>query len=157
MRVNPIDILLVEDSRNDIELTLRAFRKSKMKNKVYVVKDGQEALDYMYRRGEYKDKERAPTPGLILLDIKLPKVDGLEVLKQLKSDPKFKKIPIVMLTTSSRGPDINKSYELGANSYIVKPVTSDKFVETVHKIELYWVVINTLPTREGSKYSNAEN
>jgi CheY-like chemotaxis protein len=149
MKANPINILLVEDSRNDIELTLRAFKKSKMKNKVYVVKDGQEALDYMYHRGEYKDKEKAPAPGLILLDIRLPKVDGLDVLKQLKSEPRFRKIPIVMLTTSSRGPDINRSYELGANSYIVKPVTSDKFVETIHKIELYWVVINTLPTKEG--------
>lgn len=148
MKVNPINILLVEDSRNDIELTIRAFKKSRMKNKVYVVKDGQEALDYMYHRREYRDKERAPTPGLILLDIRLPKVDGLEVLKQLKEDSRFKKIPVVMLTTSQKDPDINRSYELGANSYIVKPVTSDKFVETIHEIELYWVVINTLPTKE---------
>jgi CheY-like chemotaxis protein len=148
-KVNPIDILLVEDNPDDIELTLRAFRRSRVKNRIHVVRDGQEALDYIYHEGGYKEK-KAPTPGLILLDIRLPRVDGLEVLRRLKSDPRFKKIPIVVLTTSNRDPDIARSYELGANSYIVKPVTSDKFMETIQKIELYWVVINTLPQQEDS-------
>lgn len=147
MNVNPINILLVEDSPDDIELILRAFRKSGMKNRVYVVKDGQEALNYAYHRGRHRDEEKAPPPGLILMDIYLPKVDGIEVLKQLKSDPKLRKIPVVMLTSSESDPDIEKSYQLGANSYIVKPVTPDKFTETIHQIEFYWVVVNSLPER----------
>lgn len=151
MEIKLIDILLVEDNPDDIELTLRVFEKINVKNRIHIVRDGQEALDYMHRRGEYVDKDKAPTPGLILLDIKLPKVDGIAVLKQLKSDPAFRRIPIVMLTISQRGADINGSYNAYANSYIVKPVTFDKFVETMRNIKLYWMLTNTSPVAEGKE------
>ncbi|MDO9261155.1 MAG: response regulator [Flavobacteriaceae bacterium] len=132
---NPI--LLVEDNPVDIDLTLRAFKLRKLANPIIVARDGEEAIDMMH---DFLEKNNLPT--VILLDLKLPKVHGLEVLKVLKSHQDFKKIPIVILTTSADNTDINTAYELGANSYIVKPVNFEKFIEVVEKIELYWNVIN---------------
>jgi CheY-like chemotaxis protein len=130
-------ILLVEDNPVDIDLTLRAFKLRKLSNPIIVLRDGEEALSWF-------DKwyNGAPLPVVILLDLKLPKVSGLEVLKVVKLHPKFKKIPIVILTTSADNLDINNAYILGANSYILKPVNFEKFIEVVEKIEIYWNVIN---------------
>jgi len=114
-------------------------------NDIHVVKDGQEALDFAYHRGKYQDTERYPRPGLILLDIHLPKVDGLEVLETLKKDPDLKSIPIIMLTTSSRDEEIVKSYAGGANSYVTKPVDFEEFVKKIKYMKLYWTIVNSLP------------
>ena len=135
-----IPILLVEDNPADVELTLRAFKRRKLSNPVAVARDGEEALDYVHRRGVFGDG--APIPGLILLDLRLPKIDGLEVLRQLKSHPVYRNIPVVVLTTSGEDRDVARSYELGAASYIVKPVEFEKFQEVVERIDLYWIVTN---------------
>lgn len=147
MVVKGIAILLVEDNPYDVEITKRAFEKGKIRNTLYVVRDGQEALDFLYHQGGYTDESKAPRPGLILLDIRLPKIDGLEVLRRLKADPDFRKIPVIMLTVSDSDEDISKSYDLGANSYIVKPVEFDKFVEAMKSLYLYWAITNTLPSK----------
>jgi len=136
---------LVEDNPDHAELTLKALKQNNILNEVYVVNDGQEALDFMFHRGKYADGKKFPRPGLILLDIKLPKVDGLEVLKQLKADPQFKSIPIIMLTTSDRDEEIAESYAGGANSYVVKPMDFEDFMKKVRKLKLYWTIINSLP------------
>ncbi len=133
-------ILLVEDNPADVELTLRAFKRRRLSNPVAVARDGEEALDYVHRRGVFGDG--APIPGLILLDLRLPKIDGLEVLRQLKSHPVYRNIPVVVLTTSGEDRDVARSYELGAASYIVKPVEFEKFQEVVERIDLYWIVTN---------------
>ncbi len=138
-----IPILLVEDDENDILITKRAFERYNFKNELYVVRDGEEALDYIYRRGDYQD-EPVPTPGLILLDINMPRMNGIEVLRHLKNDPEKKRIPVVMLTTSRREQDKIESYNLGVNSYIVKPVDFNKFIDAVTTINLYWS-LNQLP------------
>jgi hypothetical protein len=145
--IDPIAILLVEDNPMDVELTIRAFKRSKMQNPIQIVRDGQEALDYVHRRGAFADPETSPVPGLILLDIRLPRVDGLEVLRALKSHPVYHPVPVVMLTTSRDDNDVAKSYDLGANSYIVKPVDFDKFLEVIGRIELYWILTNIQPPR----------
>lgn len=137
-----VNILLVEDNPDDIKITERALEKGKVLNKLYVVRDGQEALDFLYHQGDYSDPQKAPRPGLILLDINLPKLSGIDVLKKVKSDEKFRRIPIIMLTVSKRDEDVIRSYDLGVNSYIVKPVEFDKFVETIKNIELYWILTN---------------
>ena len=133
-------ILLVEDNLMDIDLTQRAFRERHLSNPLIIARDGQEALDYFQ-----KWQEGEPLPLVILLDINLPKVNGLDVLRALKNDPEFKKLPVVILTSSGDDNDINTAYELGANSYIVKPVDFDKFVEIAHQIDLYWLAINQPP------------
>ena len=133
-------ILLVEDNPADVELTLRAFKRRKLSNPVAVARDGEEALDYVHRRGVFGDG--APIPGLILLDLRLPKIDGLEVLQQLKAHPVYRNIPVVVLTTSGEDRDVARSYELGAASYSVKPVEFEKFQEVVERIDLYWIVTN---------------
>ncbi len=143
--MKPILILLVEDNPDHVLIIKRALELNNVLNEVRVVEDGQEALDYLYRRGRYADPEAAPRPGLILLDIKLPKVDGFEVLKQIKSDPMLKMIPIIMLTSSEQEADVVKSYLNGANSYIVKPVHFHEFIERVREMKLYWILVNTLP------------
>lgn len=130
-------ILLVEDNPVDIDLTLRAFQQKKLVNPILIARDGAEAMDIMNQCLEKKE-----LPVVILLDLKLPKVNGLEVLKILKQNPEFKSVPIVILTTSENDMDIKSAYEFGANSYIVKPVNFDKFIEVVDKIEVYWNVIN---------------
>ena len=140
-----IDILLVEDNPDHALLTRRVLESYKVANKVQVVEDGADALDYMYRRGRYNNGNDAPRPGLILLDVKLPKVDGFEVLKQLKSDPEHSSIPVVMLTTSARDEEVARGYAEGANSYVTKPVRFDEFAEKVKNIGLYWGLISSIP------------
>lgn len=142
----PMAILLVEDNEADAELALRAFRRRKVSNPVYVARDGAEALDYVQRRGAFA--EDAPVPGLILLDLRIPKVDGLEVLRELKQHEVYRNIPVVVLTTSAEDRDVRRSYELGAASYIVKPVEFEKFQEVVERIDLYWMVTNFQYPRE---------
>lgn len=139
--MNSIEILLVEDNENDAELTISALSEYNLINTIEHVKDGPEAIDYMFGTGKYKGK-KVQTPKVILLDLKLPKLNGLEVLKKLKSDERTKYVPIVMLTSSSEEPDIEKAYALGANSYIVKPVEFDKFAESIKKLGYYWMLIN---------------
>lgn len=140
-----VEILLVEDNPNDAELALRAFTKNKLANNVVRVCDGEEALDYIFARGRYNYRDRLNIPKLILLDLKLPKVDGLEVLKIIKGDAVTKLIPVVVLTSSHEENDMVESYRLGVNSYIVKPVDFDKFIEAVRNIGLYWLLLNQQP------------
>jgi CheY-like chemotaxis protein len=142
---NEVEILLVEDNPNDAELALRALKKNKLANKVIRVVDGEEALDYVFARKSFKSRNRLNIPKLILLDLKLPKIDGLEVLKILKSDDITRLIPVVVLTSSREEKDIVESYRLGVNSYIVKPVDFDKFIESVKDIGLYWLLLNQQP------------
>ena len=143
MNRRSLAILMVEDNPMDVELTLRALRKHKISNPISVARDGEEALDYVYQRGRFAAD--APIPGLILLDIHLPKVDGIEVLREIKGHPVYRTIPVVMLTTSQEEADVRTSYELGANSYIVKPVDFEKFLEVVRRIDLYWLLTNLPP------------
>jgi two-component system response regulator len=140
-----VDILLVEDNADHAALTMRALRDGNMLNEIFWVKDGQEALDFLGHRGRYADRAHAPRPGLILLDIRLPKVDGHEVLRHIKSDPVLKSIPVVMLTTSERDDEIASCYEAGANSYVAKPVKFTDFVRTVKSVKLYWIMVSQLP------------
>jgi CheY-like chemotaxis protein len=141
-----VEILLVEDNPTDAELTLRALRRNNLANNVVWVKDGAEALDFLYCRGQYADRKNG-TPKLILLDLKLPKIDGIEVLRELKNDNKNKMIPVVMLTSSQEERDLVESYRLGVNSYIVKPVDFEKFLETVSKVGFYWSLMNKIPSQ----------
>ena len=140
-----IDILLVEDNPDHAMLTRRVLKDYKVANEVHLVEDGADALDYVYRRGQYSNGKNAPRPGLILLDVKLPKVDGFEVLRQLKTDPEYSSIPVVMLTTSSHDEEVARGYADGANSYVTKPVRFDEFAEKVKNIGLYWGLISSLP------------
>lgn len=145
MDYNDIEILFAEDSQDDAVLTIRALKKSGFANRLYHVKDGAEALDFMYARGPYATRDISETPKLILLDLKMPKLSGMEVLQQLKSDPAFKAIPIVILTSSKEDPDIQRCYDLGANTYITKPVESDNFFNVIKEIGLYWMILSQLP------------
>lgn len=140
-----IEILLAEDSPADAEMTLRALRRNNLANKVHWVRDGEEALDYMYCRGSYASRDPGRAPKLVMLDIKMPKVDGIEVLRRLKSDAALRTVPVVIMTSSNEQRDLVESYHLGVNSYIVKPVEFETFLETVAKIGLYWVLTNRLP------------
>ena len=137
-----VEILIVEDNPNDAEMALRALKKNNISNHVYLVRDGQEALDFVFAKGEFSSRSVSEKPKVILLDLKLPKIDGLEVLRRLKSDPSAKVIPVVVLTSSQEESDIVKSYELGVNSYIVKPVDFDKFVSAVKDLGFYWLLLN---------------
>ena len=145
MNYSEIDILLVEDNFNDAELTQRALSKNKITNNVVHVKDGVSALDFIFGRGEFTGRNLEIQPKLILLDLKMPKIDGLEVLKIIKSDALTKKIPVVILTSSKENPDIDHAYTLGANSYIVKPVDFDGFLRAVSDMGLYWIFQNQRP------------
>lgn len=145
MSYHNVEILFVEDSMDDATLTIRALKKSGFTNKLHHVIDGAEALDFMYCRGNYAARSTNEYPKLILLDLKMPKVSGLQVLEKIKSDPVFKSIPVVMLTSSNEGPDIEKCFASGANSYIVKPVDSDNFFNAVKEIGLYWMVLSQPP------------
>jgi len=140
-----IEILLVEDNPTDIELTLRALKKRNLANKVHVVKDGAEALEFIFATGTYAERDINHIPKVILLDLKLPKVDGLEVLRRVKSDERTKVIPVVVLTSSKEERDMVESYKLGANSYITKPVDFDKFAQTVSEMGFYWLLVNQPP------------
>ena len=138
-------ILLVEDNRMDVELTLDAFKEARLENKILVVTNGQEALDYLFRRGVYADRNTYPMPDLILLDLKLPRIDGFEVLRQIKSANILKRLPVVILTSSKDEGDRALSYDIGANSYLVKPVSFDGFLGVVKQIEGYWLTLNVAP------------
>lgn len=140
-----VEILLVEDNQNDIELEMRAFKKHNLANKVFAVKDGAEALDYLFGTGAYQGQNLSDNLKVILLDLKLPKVDGLEVLKKIKSDERTRTIPVVVLTSSKEKRDLTESYQLGVNSYITKPIEFDKFVEVMAELGLYWLLLNKLP------------
>lgn len=140
-----VEILLVEDNPNDAELALRALKKNNLANNVIRVCDGEEALDFIFARGQFKERKKENTPKLILLDLKLPKIDGLEVLKIIKADPITKIIPVVVLTSSHEESDMVESYRLGVNSYIVKPVDFNKFIDSVRDIGLYWLLLNQQP------------
>ncbi len=147
METEALEIILIEDNSADVELTLRALKKNHITNRVLVLKDGEEALNFLLMRGPYQNRPDI-RPKLILLDLKLPKVDGLEILRIIKGHPKLKIIPVVVLTSSHQESDLVKSYHLGANSYIVKPVDFDQFVQAVRELGLYWLLINTLPQKE---------
>ena len=143
--LQPVKILLVEDNVQDIEITQRAFAKGRVRNELTVVRDGEEALDYLYHRGKYQDPATSPRPGMILLDLNLPKLGGLEVLQQIKKDDQLKPIPVIVLTVSQREEDVVRSYDLGVNTYIQKPVEFDNFMRVVNAVHEYWILIATLP------------
>ena len=147
MTENEIEILLVEDNPDDVELTLRALKKQNITNRIEVVRDGAEALDFIFCTGEYEHRSMENAPKLILLDLKLPRVDGLEVLEKIKSDPRTKAIPVVILTSSREERDIVESYKLGVNSYITKPVDFEQFSESVRQLGLYWLLLNEPPNK----------
>lgn len=138
-------ILLVEDDPDDQELTRRAFRACRYRNTLLIVNDGEEALDYLYRRGTFADPKMSPRPHLILLDLNMPKLDGRAVLARIKEDPDFRRIPIVILTTSSRAEDVSRSYDLGVNSYVTKPVRMESFMQAIRDLEHYWFSLVVLP------------
>lgn len=142
MKLEKHDIVIVEDNPNDAELMVHSLKKNHLANKLIVLEDGEQALDYIFCRGQYAKRDSDELPKVIFLDLKLPKVNGLEVLEQVKSNDKTKKIPIVIVTSSKEDPDIDAAYNLGANSYVVKPVGFDQFKETINQLGLYWLVIN---------------
>ena len=141
-------ILLVEDNADDEELTLRALKKNRIGNKVFIVRDGAEALDFLFCTGIYADRDPHEMPQVTLLDLKLPKVDGLEVLRRLRADPRTHMLPIVILTSSNEEKDVVDGYKLGANSYVRKPVDFNEFLEAAHQLGLYWLVLNNVPPRK---------
>ncbi len=145
INTDAIDILLVEDNPHDLELALRALKKHRLANNVVVARDGAEALDFLFGTGKYLDRQIEEKPKVVLLDLKLPKVDGLEVLRRIKSDERTKVIPVVVLTSSQEEQDVVDSYKLGVNSYMVKPVDFDQFIECVSELGLYWLVCNKPP------------
>ncbi len=151
MKQRQVEILLVEDNAEDIELTLHALRKENLANSIHVVRDGEEALQFLFCDGAYAGRSFEHPPRLVLLDLKLPKVDGMEVLRRLKSDPRTRIIPVVILTSSKEERDLVQGYGNGANSYIQKPVDFDQFRDTVKKAGLYWLLINEVaPASSGS-------
>jgi len=145
MTQGQIEILLVEDNPDDVELTLHSLRKEKLANNIRVARDGEEALEFLFRNGAPADRSLERPPKLVLLDLKLPKVDGMEVLRRIKADERTRVIPVVILTSSKEERDLVKGYNLGANSYIQKPVDFDQFRETIMNVGLYWLVINQAP------------
>jgi two-component system response regulator len=140
-----VDILLVEDNPQDAELTIRALKKHNLANHLFTVEDGAEALDFIFCRGKHATRELSHSPKVVLLDLKLPKVSGLEVLRALKQDERTRAIPVVVVTSSREDPDIKTAYGLGANSYVVKPVDFDAFAESVSSLGLYWLLVNQPP------------
>ncbi|MCL4505198.1 MAG: response regulator [Chloroflexi bacterium] len=145
MAEKSVEILLVEDNPNDVELTLLALKDNNLTNPIHVVRDGAEALEFIFATGAYADRQNAEKPRVILLDLKLPKVDGLEVLRQIKANPHTRAIPVVALTSSREECDIVESYNLGVNSYITKPVDFDQFTHAVRTLGLYWLLLNQPP------------
>jgi len=141
-KTNEVQVLLVEDNPRDIELTVRALKKHNLANKLHVVKDGAEALDFIFATGAYADRKIENAPKVILLDLKLPKVDGLEVLRKIRSDERTKYIPVVVVTSSQEERDIVQSYKLGANSFVTKPVEFENFAQAVAELGLYWLLLN---------------
>jgi CheY-like chemotaxis protein len=145
MNYENVEILFAEDSTDDAILTIRALTKSGFTNRLHHVKDGAEALDFLYGKGIYASRNINENPKLLLLDLKMPKVSGMQVLEKVKSDPKLKSIPVVILTSSKEDPDVEACYALGANSYIVKPVDSDNFFHAIKEIGLYWMILSQPP------------
>jgi two-component system, response regulator len=144
-----VEILIVEDSQEDLDLALRALRKAKLSNRIQVARDGAEAIEFIFAEGKFVGRKIANGPKVIMLDLKLPKVDGLEVLQRIKGDPRTKSIPVVVLTSSKEQNDVIESYNLGVNSYIVKPVDFEQFSEAVQKFGMYWLLLNQPPQLEG--------
>jgi len=142
-------ILLVEDNPNDEELTLRALRKANIANEVAIARDGQEALDFLFREGKYAGREPTTMPAVVLLDLKLPKLDGIDVLQRIRADPRTKLVPVVVLTSSSEDEDMVRSYQSGANSYVRKPIEFSAFANAVTQLGMYWVLINQIPPSRG--------
>jgi len=151
MNGDSLDILLVEDNQDDIDLALHSLRREKLANRIVIARDGEEALDCLFCRGAFAQRSFDCPPKLVLLDLKLPKVDGMEVLKQIKADPRTRTIPVVIMTSSKEERDLAASYNLGVNSYIQKPVDFDKFRETVKTVGLYWLVVNQPPVVNDSQ------
>jgi len=151
MNSEAMDILLVEDNQDDMDLALHALRRGKLANNIFVARDGEEALDFLFCRGAYAERSFDHPPKLVLLDLKLPKVNGMEVLKIVKSDPRTRTIPVVIMTSSKEERDLVASYNLGANSYIQKPVDFDQFRETVKMVGMYWLLTNQPPVVENRK------
>lgn len=145
---NSVEILLVEDNPQDLELAQRALRQAHLANRIQVARDGQEALEYIFCEGPHTGRRVEDSPKVILLDLKLPKVDGLEVLKRIKGDPRTRAIPVVVLTSSKEQNDVIESYQLGVNSYIVKPVNAESFVAAVQHLGMYWLLVNQPPKLE---------
>jgi CheY-like chemotaxis protein len=148
VRPEEIEILLVDDSPADVDLTLHALKKNTLINRIHVVRDGEEALNFLFCREPYRERAYQPLPQLILLDLKLPKVDGLSVLRAVKEDRRTRWMPVIVLTSSKEERDLTASYDLGVNSYIQKPVDFDQFRETVHTLALYWLMVNQPPARQ---------
>jgi two-component system response regulator len=142
MENNEIEILIIEDSMDDANLTIRSLKRNNIANNLYHVKDGAEALDFIFAEGVYASRSMVAKPKLILLDLKMPKVNGIQVLEKIKSNPDTKTIPVVILTSSAEDPDIKKCYELGANSFITKPVEFESFVKAVKELGYYWIMLN---------------
>lgn len=154
MNPGPVEILLVEDNPNDVELTLHSLRKHNIINQIVVVGDGGEALDFLYCRGKFQDRSFEEKPKVILLDLKLPKVDGLEVLQTIKNDERLRRIPVVVLTSSREERDVVESYRLGVNSYIVKPLDFQQFTEALRDVGYYWLILNQIPRNGEGKREN---
>ena len=146
MTTNGVEILLVEDNPNDVELTLHTMQKHHLANRIHVVRDGAEALDFLFCRGAYASRSPNHTPKVILLDLKLPKVDGMEVLRQIRGDERTRLLPVVIMTSSREQSDLVETYRLGINSYIVKPVEFERFSEAVRQVGCYWLLLNQAPT-----------
>lgn len=146
--MNQTEILLVEDNPSDLKMTLHALREGKVANRIQVVRDGAEALEFIFCEGAFAARKMSDGPKVIMLDLKLPKVDGLEVLARIKADPRTKKIPVVILTSSKEQSDLAQSYDLGVNSYIVKPVNFEAFAKAVQELGMYWLLLNEPPTLE---------
>lgn len=145
LNTDTTELLLVEDNPHDAELTIRSFKKRNLTNSIFVAEDGAEALDFIFARGKFISRDITHPPKVILLDLKLPKISGLEVLKTLKNDLQTRKIPVIVVTSSAEDPDIKAAYDLGANSYVVKPVDFDQFSETMSNLGFYWLLLNRPP------------
>jgi two-component system response regulator len=137
-----VEVLLVEDNPRDAELTIRALKRHNLANRLIHVEDGAEALDFLFGRGKYEGRQIDISPMVVLLDLKLPKVNGLEVLRSMKSDPRLHTIPVVIVTSSAEDPDIRAAYDLGANGYVIKPVQFDEFIEAMSRVGVYWLMVN---------------
>ena len=157
MNANEVDILLADDSQDDIDLTLHALRAENLANHVYIVRDGEEALDFLFCTGPHAGRSFDHPPKLVLLDLKMPKVDGMQVLRQLKGDARTKTIPVVLMTSSREERDMAQGYELGVNSYVQKPVDFDEFRKAVKLLGLYWMVTNQPPAGTGKSHSAGQS
>lgn len=142
---NAVEILLVEDNPRDAELTIRALKKKHLANKLFHVEDGVEALDFLFARGKFADRNMEDSPKVIMLDLKLPRINGLEVLRAIKADDRTRTIPVVIVTSSAEDPDVSTAYQLGANSYVIKPVQFESFMEAMSKLGIYWLMVNRPP------------